>query len=511
MCGVVGIMAQGLANDKEVSLFKGLLLVDQIRGEHATGVIKVNTRTNEVLTHKRAMNAVDFLAEADTKKFLDEGFSHIYIGHNRYATMGDKAKHDNAHPFQHDHITLVHNGGVDPFGLDLLEGFTDAGVDVDSHMVCMTIAKHGVKKAVTEHLSGAFALVWWDSKEKSLNFIRNVDRPLYMGITTAGALVWASEKGMLDVYLKRSGRNTGYRVEPILIPTDTLHTFKFDDTGARIGNAPTMTEMEFVELTYPKSTGVNETWWGNSYYGTSSSTSQRSESGNAVAEAAHANKTRVNNNLEKEGCRLRHGSMVTFDITTCEPYATNAEFGVVYGTCRDTQKRIQAWGIAMAAVVGVTTLRGIVTNAYGIMTNSEANKFVICVEQVGISCHDPKYSSQNSGQLLTLSNRSTQTSRGNDEAKIAAEKVIELRKNAEQKDKPRMRIVNNVHYPLKAQGHTFTTAEEFREFVAKGCATCNSIPTAYDSRNTMLTVYEGTKFNGLLDDCEFVCGKCEEI
>ena len=506
MCGVVGILTQGVANDKEVGLFKGLLLVDQIRGEHATGVAKVNTRTNEVTILKKAMDSTDFLAMDEAKTFLNDNKAQIYIGHNRYATMGDKSKHDNAHPFQHEHITMVHNGGVDPFGLDLLEGYEQQGVDVDSHMVCMTIAKHGAEKAIKEHLAGAFALIWWDSKEKSLNFIRNVDRPLYMAITSAGALVWASEKGMLDVFLKRSGRTTGYRVEPILIPVDTLHTFKFDANGLRIGTAPTMTDMEFVELTYPKYSSANEYWWQGAMQQQSQS-SQRSQSGNNAAEAAIADRTRVNRNLEQEGCRLRKGSLVTFSISRFEPYATNQRYGVVYGECVETQLPIQAWGIAAADIVDVNILKGNVNNAYTLVKEG-VRKLTVTVDSVGVSCHDPKYSAQRSGPIGTLANQSkpASTSHG-DNAKVAAEKIIELRNNRDAK--PRVTVMNNVRYPLKVHGHTFGNPEEFRAFAAKGCSMCNAIPTAYDSRNAFMTVYEGNNFAGLIEDCEFICGKCE--
>lgn len=518
MCGLVGIFTQGYTNDKEMALFKGLLLVDQLRGEHATGVFKVSPSKNEVSVIKRATNAVDFLADEEVKEFLDKDKVNIYVGHNRYATMGDKGKHDNAHPFQADHITLVHNGGVDPFALDLLEGYTDPAVEVDSHMVALTIAKHGIEKAVKEHLSGAFALIWWDSKERTLNFIRNQDRPLWFAVTTQGAMVWASEKAFLDVFLERAGRASGYRMKPVMMEPNQHHKIEFTETGIRKGTGPVVRPMEFLEIAYPKPFGAAGADWWKDNLPSSTSQSQKAN-GNVVSIAASGsgsanmdNIMRVNDTLSKEGFRLRYGSLVTADVTVVDPYKNMKDFGRVEGVCRDTGKTVSAWGINLEDMEGVSVIRGNVKDCYVINKQDMSKQITIVLESVGVSCHDPKYSAERSGPLRTSasSTPAASTSRGSaqDDAAIAAAKIVEMRKNTE--NNARKKVVNLVNYPLKVQGHTFIDAAAFREFVSKGCAFCNAIPTAYDARNVSLTVYEGEGFNGLIEDCEFICGKCSE-
>ena len=482
MCGLVGIYSNSMLLDTEVQLFKNLLLVDQIRGSHATGVIKVDIKANTAHFHKAALDAVDFLAMESTKDFLNKNRGHIYIGHNRYATMGNKSDHANAHPFNQDHITLVHNGGVDSWGLDQLEGHDDKDVVVDSHMVTMTIAKHGIKKAVTEHLSGAFALVWWDSKERSLNFIRNSDRPLYLASTSGGSLVWASERGMLDVFLKREGRATGYRLEPTMLPVNQHYKFLFDEKGARVGGTgPVVEPMSFLELAIPK----YQSPWGD-YYGTNYQVGsyQRSSVGNSGGSKVDTSVERTNNQLKSRGLPLRHGHVITADFVRSEPYEHNRAFGRVFAKERTTGHEVETWGVCLADLEGVTTLGMIITNSYE-LTRLGKTVLVIGCKGLFVSCHDPEYKQLKFRDISTMG-----------ATKAAEKKVTPIHHG------------RSVQYPLKTFGHTFNRSDEFVDFVSKGCSICGKIPTPYDRRNHDLTVVEGHTFGGLLSDCDFICGEC---
>ncbi|UMO76477.1 putative glutamine amidotransferase [Pseudomonas phage BroderSalsa] len=488
MCGLVGFYSATLANDPEIQLFKNLLVVDQIRGMHATGVAKVKTKENAVSYCKMAEDAVTFLNTQAAKDFLDTDRANIYIGHNRYATVGDKADHNNAHPFTQDHITLVHNGGVDSWGMDLLEGDDDPNVVVDSHMVTMTIAKHGIKKAVEEHLSGAFALVWWDSKERSLNFIRNSDRPLYMAVTTSGNLVWASEKNMLDVFLDRPGKTSGYRVQPTLIETDTLHTFCFNEHGYRIGTAPTLTKMKFLELPIPKQLAA---WFGYNQDNTYSTSGSYHGNSNANYGARASAEDRVNTLLINRGLPLRYKQVLTVDIERTEAYATNPGYGRVFGIERSTKKVVEAWGVDLKAIEPLKVLRMSLADAYTVHRHGNAELVISC-DDVHISCFDAAYDQKKSMRIgrqsdSMNSNPSQTTSRSN---------VTNLRPT--------------VHYPLKVHGHTFPHSVEFCDFVSQGCCMCGNIPSPYDRRNHSMVVRQTAKFTGLLEECEFLCGECGE-
>lgn len=512
MCGLVGMLTTGKTSDAEIKLFKGLLLIDQLRGEHATGVFKVDLAKNEVSTIKRAMNATDFLAQEDVKKFLDEDRVNLYVGHNRYATMGDKGKHENAHPFQHEHITMVHNGGVDAWGLDMLEGYNDKEVEVDSHMVCMTLAKHGVKEAVTNKLAGAFALIWWDQKERSLNFIRNQERPLWFAVTTAGAIVWASEKAFLDVFLERAGKASGYRVKPILMDKNEHHKFLFTEQGYKKGTGPVVEEMEFLEISYPKYSGAaNKGWWESNVGKASTSTiSQRS---NGASTEGLAEAVRINKTLTDGGSSFRYGSVVSAQIIAREPYPANPQYGSLTLQCLNTGTKLKAWGIKLNDLLGYEIVRANISNAYKSIVNG-VEGLTISVEKVGVSIHDPKYNARTTPAQVSTSHGDLESARRVqakiDEMEIEKQKREEAERNRNQK--PRLRLAQQqIHYPLKVQGHTFQSAAEFREFVSQGCSSCGEIPEAYNPKNTSLTVYTGEKFTGLLDECEFICGRCVEV
>lgn len=483
MCGLVGIYSNSLLADLEVQLFKNLLLVDQIRGSHATGVIKVDVKANTAHFHKAALDAVDFLAMESTKDFLNKNKGHILIGHNRYATMGNKTDHANAHPFNQDHITLVHNGGVDSWGLDQLEGHDDKSVVVDSHMVTMTIAKHGIKKAVTEHLSGAFALVWWDSNERSLNFIRNSDRPLYLASTTGGSLVWASERGMLDVFLKREGRVSGYRLEPTTLPVNQHYKFLFDEKGARVGGTgPVVEAMSFLELAIPKSQAAWNDYYGINYQGAASY--QRNSVGNSSGYKVDTIAERADKNLKSRGIPLRHGQVITADFLRSEAYEHNAAFGRVFAKERTTGREVESWGVRLADLEGVTTLGMTIENAYE-LTRLGKSELVIGCKGLFVSCHNPRHNSLQHRDIGTMSS-----------AKAAEKKVTPIHHG------------RSVQFPLKTYGHTFNRSDDFVDFVSKGCSICGKIPTPYDRRNHDLVVVEGRTFGGLLDDCDFICGEC---
>lgn len=476
MCGIVGLFSPVALNNTEIDAFKSLLAADIIRGSHATGVIKVNTMTNTVATHKRALDAYDFLAEAGTKEFLDKERGNILIGHNRYATMGDKADHANAHPFQEGPITMVHNGGQSSYSLELLEGHKELAVD--SHMVARTIATHGIKKAVTEHLDGAFTLVWYNSEERTLNFIRNAERPLWLAKVN-GNLVWASEKPMLDLLWARAGtRTTKYTDTPIELPINTLVTFKFDAAGKCLGGKPHTEGMVFLDLPLPVSWGS----WANEYYGSQYQSSANTRTPNAadVTNFDARDKARVNKFLRDAGVNLHKGDVLTVDITSVEPYGSDPEFCKIVGVDRQTQSVVQVWGLVCAELTGITVVRCTLINAYELL-NKGVKGLVITADSAGVSYMDSKFTMK-TPLRFTLQH--------------------EVLKKKQQRQA--------ISYPFKAQGHTFKSDIEFEDFVCQGCSICGTVPSAYDRRNNKLSVVAGNSFGGLLKDCEFICGKCEE-
>lgn len=202
MCGLVAVVTKnghGLTKE-QVDAFDNLLFIDSLRGMDSTGVFVVDKEGN-----------MDWAKEASPSFYyrMDDAYRDItrtafqrgraLVGHNRAATKG-AVTDQNAHPFTvDDRITLCHNGTL----WGGWEKLTDEKVDVDSHAIAHVIHQNGddVEKAL-QQINGAFALIWHDFKNNTLNFIRNKERPLNFVETNNGWL-WASEANMLEWILAR--------------------------------------------------------------------------------------------------------------------------------------------------------------------------------------------------------------------------------------------------------------------------------------------------------------------
>lgn len=180
-------------------IFTELLFADVVRGRHATGVATVKGQCRQVHVHKRALPSPLYLELGSTAEHLRSFINNtVVLGHNRHATKGNSSDPEGAHPFQHDHITLVHNGSLTTHASLTTENFT-----VDSEAICKAIAVDGIE-VVAPKLRGAFALVWINSEDNTLNFLRNGEREFAIAWNEAGnRMWWASEKGMLEWSLNR--------------------------------------------------------------------------------------------------------------------------------------------------------------------------------------------------------------------------------------------------------------------------------------------------------------------
>lgn len=200
MCGLVAVVSKysnGLSKE-QVDVFNDLLYIDALRGMDSTGVFMVDKNGSMDLA-KEATDAADFRRKKEYQDLLGQAFrtGAALVGHNRAATRG-VINDENAHPFVvDDRITLVHNGTL--FG----DHKKLADTEVDSHAIAHTIHNHGddVEKALQE-INGAYALIWHDFKNKTLNFVRNSARPLHV-FEAHGAWIWASEASMLEWVIAR--------------------------------------------------------------------------------------------------------------------------------------------------------------------------------------------------------------------------------------------------------------------------------------------------------------------
>lgn len=201
MCGHVGIA--GKLEFKDEATVKRLLIYDYFRGPDSTGIAVVNKEGTEAKVVKIASHPLDLFDMQKFKSALSGYQSSVFMGHNRAATRG-AVNAIGAHPFEFDHIVGCHNGTLSPASHRELEDALGERFDVDSQAIFASIAKFGIKKTVSM-LQGAWALVWFDFKEKTLNFLRNKERPFWYAYSKEfDRIFWASEWPMIDAALKLS-------------------------------------------------------------------------------------------------------------------------------------------------------------------------------------------------------------------------------------------------------------------------------------------------------------------
>lgn len=220
MCGLVGMLTNNTIGffNKDRDLFKEMLIVNSLRGAHSTGVFggKIDGATDFA---KAVGNPYDFINHPETAPLFNKMVAkwRFMVGHGRHATRGT-INGINAHPFKIDHITMSHNGTV--YGSDLIKIEKDT---VDSKAVCEALTKYDPVE-VFQDIDGAFAIIYHNEKTKSLNFVRNKERPLTIGFDVESKrMLFASEKNMLILTAARNGIKL---TDVISIPEDVIFTFE---------------------------------------------------------------------------------------------------------------------------------------------------------------------------------------------------------------------------------------------------------------------------------------------
>lgn len=214
MCGIIGVA--GDLTGREESLFKSLLVVNTLRGMDSVGVAAVGKEADV----KVVKTVGDPFQLFDLNEFqsIMRRKNHVLIGHNRAATTG-KVVRRNAHPFEFSSIVGVHNGTLTNKH-SIPDNFQ---FDTDSEALYNQINKVGIEEAI-KNVSGAYALVWFDKDENTINFLRNKERPLNLILSEDKKnLFFCSETWMVTNIL---GRENYKFNTPEVLPEDTLVSFK---------------------------------------------------------------------------------------------------------------------------------------------------------------------------------------------------------------------------------------------------------------------------------------------
>lgn len=205
MCGIVGFInaEDGPKGASDLRKYiEQAIVANTLRGDDSTGMFwqpkKANVGTAN--WYKRVGDGYGFTCTEKFQRVAPNADDYWFmVGHGRSATIGT-VNVDNAHPFQEGDVTLVHNGTLRtthrlPVPLSKLDD-----VDVDSHALCHNLALTAPEdvKGLIGKIDGAFTLVWHDARDKSLNIIRNSERPLHIAQSSySNALYFASEAGLL--------------------------------------------------------------------------------------------------------------------------------------------------------------------------------------------------------------------------------------------------------------------------------------------------------------------------
>lgn len=224
MCGIVGIatrFSNGFSSG-EADVFSDLLFLDTLRGFDSTGVFGVDYLSN-VEIHKEASHGLDFLGTPTYKEFrgklIQRGM--FAVGHNRAATRGEIVD-KNAHPFWvDDNIILVQNGTMRG------DHKKHKDVEVDSEALAHVIAENEDVETALKKINASYALVWYNVKERTLNLIRNSERPLWILELKSGSVVWASEANFL--YLACQRNNQSWEKPAVQLEPHELHQFHLDN------------------------------------------------------------------------------------------------------------------------------------------------------------------------------------------------------------------------------------------------------------------------------------------
>jgi len=209
MCGIVGfITTDNKIGEPDRSKFlKQALIIDTLRGDDSTGVFAVGHeplyKDGTAWYCKNTLTGAEF---TDSKEYWENMYDtseyRCVVGHNRAATVG-KVDSDSAHPFQVGAITMVHNGTLTSANVLPSPMCSLDGVTVDSHAIAHNLNIHPVEEVV-ENLYGAFALVWHDARDDSINVVRNTKRPLHFALGQQGkTLFFMSEGEMLHLLDRR--------------------------------------------------------------------------------------------------------------------------------------------------------------------------------------------------------------------------------------------------------------------------------------------------------------------
>lgn len=225
MCGLSAMITKNINGFtlQNTDTFRSLMyLSGGYRGADGAGVFCVENN-GDVHLAKQANNTANYLATPEYKVLAQDAYMRGWalVGHNRHATRG-VISDENSHPFVvDDKIVLVHNGSFNGSHKHLKD------VDVDSEAIAHTIVDTPNIEDALKKIDAAYALIWYDVATKTINVIRNTQRPLWY-MATDDAHVFSSEECFLNFVAEK--HKLKIETEPYEIKESSLTQFTLNTT-----------------------------------------------------------------------------------------------------------------------------------------------------------------------------------------------------------------------------------------------------------------------------------------
>ena len=197
MCGLFGAITSHNFTLTELETLTELGVVSTIRGQDSTGVATVQRAKKGRLEIKQK-HTLDvpaaFMYDKATQTMMKDKF--LVMGHARAATYG-AVNLTNAHPIHEGRFIGCHNGSIWHYAPPKV----DEHKLTDSRLLYRAMHAEGTIAALKKvGTSGAYALTYIDTHQRTLNLIRNKERPLFLMHTKGRTLtLWASEYRFLDM------------------------------------------------------------------------------------------------------------------------------------------------------------------------------------------------------------------------------------------------------------------------------------------------------------------------
>lgn len=381
MCGIVLVGSSTFLSLTEVSLFENLLYMDVIRGVHGTGVIAgyhfSDTKLNYAISGKSAEASPAFMASDTWSSIKQQEYKttintvakknpYFLVGHNRHATCGAKTA-ENAHPFVNGPVTLVHNGTLK--NQSLLPN--DKPYEVDSENICYSINAIGAAETI-QKLNGAFTLIWHDDRDKTLNIIRNEQRPFHLAKSYSGTWFGASEEEMLMWMLTRDDKYSFTKSSPRIekhFECEVGVQYVFDVSN---GSFTLKEEIKHELPTFPEPNRYNYSYGGYGY-GYGYGYSRQDETKTDRKKTENRLETVYNGVLEDLGIKERLNDKIWFESACFDAYYNYKDRGKLVGYLPDiaTYVEVHSHSFPKDKYIQFAKYQGVIVSAYefrGIVT-----------------------------------------------------------------------------------------------------------------------------------------------